>query len=191
MDLRSVSLLLFLGVAASCSKPEPPALDGQKIMRTLLAFEAKRGGACVALATNGTAFDEIRSEMQQAKQPLVGFWGWQRLGHEGSSAPGSPALRQRLQDASTAVIAAPPPRRRLVERIDPSWIPQPLQPQGHSKSCTILTFSSPATKGNLSFVDVGSLPYACGSQCRSKEAVALERRGTDWQPVAAVMTRIN
>lgn len=172
--------LLALGACA----PQPPAIAGDEaVLRALLA-DVARGEAnlarfpdhrqlCVApalAASRALAVEAVQTAGRDAE--------WLA---DGQGRVLTAAERQQLSAAAGPVLASLAPAR--VARVEPDWIPAPLQPLADHGCRSAITLSAPAIRDELAFVVVASV---CGDNCAGSDLRALRREGDGWRPFATL-----
>jgi hypothetical protein len=212
MKARSLSAALAFAAAGCADARSSPPNDHRQILQAVLAQEAslprERSPVCVALRTDGTAFDRdrerLRSLREASRQNTVHAQHFRRLAEGSTSlvfewrtpAQGvfldrTPRVEgeqaERLDAAARSLINGPAqPGPTLT--VDSEIVPPPLRRSLLPLGCSTLTLSAPAFSDGIAFVETG---YNCGGLCGNGWLYALEQRQDRWQIVAVLFTWVS
>jgi hypothetical protein len=178
-------VLLASLLALSACAPRPAAVaDDEAVLRALLV-DVARGEANLAahVADHHSLCVAPRltaaRALNDAETVTAGRDGEWLFDPEG---PALPAAQRRQLSAVAGRAMASRAKARLA-RIEPGWIPAPLQALVRSGCPSTITLSAPAIQDELAFVVVVNI---CGDDCAGSDLHAFRRERGAWRPVATL-----
>jgi hypothetical protein len=195
---RAAALLLILA-SSPVAAQSAPASDAGSILAPVISNQlriyAGKPTPCVISKFEGVVFDRQRAAPGGASganaAAHVPPYRWAipstRAREFATEAMLPPDEARTLSQAEADIIRGPG-QAPMVARIEAAWLPKPLQLCANEKRRPLLTFSAPAVRGDVAFVEAG---YVCGGLCGNGLLYALRRSGSEWRIVSVVFTWIS